>query len=148
MSFDKSKFVAREGDSEGFTASGFEADLYRTTKPGDLNYYGRPREPWANPTGRLKDEPWRLGEVYGNPNGWQEVDGVKLPPVGSWAHIPSKLDLITDEVLEAAFQEWLRNSTKPALLDAYRARLRQRINDMVEKAQQPVDSNVDLRDVR
>lgn len=63
-----------------------------------------------------------------NPEGWQEVDGVKLPSVHTWADY-------SDEALEGAFQAWLHTSTRPENKEAYRARLRLRIEEMVRRAQ-------------
>lgn len=41
-----------------------------------------------------------------NTKGWDEVDGVNLPPVSVWAQLP-------DELIEAGFQAWLRLSSAP-----------------------------------
>lgn len=53
------------------------------------------RRGFLNPhTGEVRQMP----HLQLNPQGWQEVDGVKLPPI-NWAER-------SDEEVEAAFQEW------------------------------------------
>ena len=112
---DKTKFLERPGDSEGFTDAATFAAQYKGLSVVDGHVK----------VGRLKDEPWRMGEVYGNPKGWQEVEGVALPTI-TWA-------ALDDEVLEETFQAWLRTSTRLENVADFRKRLRQRISDMIQR---------------
>jgi len=151
--FDRTKFfVNPQHDSEGFTMSDAKcvgcAPDEMCPRSGHCERYNSPLRLAAD-YGPLEvrtmawlmqgqqDKGDALRACYGgfehptgrspNPPGWQELDGVKLPPI-TWAEV-------SDEELEQRFQAWLHQSTKPENLYAFRQRLRERVNAMVQRAQ-------------
>lgn len=125
---DRTKFVERPGDSEGFTGL-----MLDQQSKGDAL-----RAAYVDPDFEYNEK--TMSYHRKNPKGWQEVDGVKLPPI-TWAdrtplERAKALHEASDEALEEVFQAWLRTSTRPKNLAEYRARLRDRINEMVARAQQ------------
>lgn len=121
---DKTKFMERPGDSEGFN----EASLPPYADPA-FEYNDRTMS-YHRKTGLTLAEQvfvQRHEDLHAsiNPTGWQEVEGVSLPAI-TWA-------ALDDAVLEETFQAWLRTSTRLENVADFRKRLRQRISDMIQR---------------
>ncbi len=145
MGFDKSKFFDRDGDSEGFTLLDVDYGPLETRimahmlDRGPINYEGAVTGRFSR-SPEMQELPCRPGEVYGFVDTSNRISDTQfqehvsaIAEITSWAQLP-------DEVLEAAFQAWLRTSTRPENAEDFRKRLRQRIEDMVRKCSSaPVD---------
>jgi hypothetical protein len=103
----KAKFtVGPQHDSEGFTMSDAKcrgcAPDEMCPRSGHCERYDSPLRYHESIAAQMGIE---LPLSHSNPHGWQEVDGVQLPPI-TWADY-------SDDELEYQFQQWLHARTAP-----------------------------------